>query len=433
MRRASLESLLSVAPAVPVVSALTRALRWSGRVVSGAFERALEPRSEGPARLDGNAFAGHVIRSVRERLGQRTPVLATLPTACLPRGDRPFVLHLIDSVGMGGSQKIIFDLLRGLGDRWDMEVVARDVDTRLHFGDAPLRVAASSAALEALGRGRRPDVLHVHYWGNASWIGAALDAVLAGHPGVPVLMNMNSPAPMWEHPAVSHVAYVSAYLRAYAPTARPSSIVYPGVDVATFRPREAARGVALEGQGLGVGAAGDETVGLVYRLESDKLGADTIEVLIALARMRPRARIVIVGEGRHFDHFVRRTWASGVRGRFHFAGLVSYEDLPAVYDRFTLFLAPVHTESYGLVVPYAMAKGIPVCGYRVGALEEIVGHADGLVETPEALAALASRALAEPARRAALAAGSRERVMERFSLRAMLEAYDAQYNELVME
>lgn len=401
------------------VSYVSRGLRWSRRIVAGAFERALEPRPEGPSRFDVGRFAGHVVREVRERLGQRTPVLATLPAACLPRGDRPFVLHLIDSVGMGGSQKIIFDLLRGLGDRWDMEVVARDVDTRLHFGDAPLRVAASAAALEALGRGRRPDVVHVHYWGNARWLGAALEAILAGHPGAPVLMNMNSPAPMWEHPAVSHVAYVSEYLRAYAPTRRPSSIVYPGVDVATYRPRAEVRRDER-----------DETVGLVYRLENDKLAADTIDVLIALARLRPRARIVIIGEGTHFEHFVRQTRVHGVRDRFHFAGLVSYEDLPAHYDRFTLFLAPVHTESYGLVVPYAMAKAIPVCGYRVGALEELIGHGEGLVETPQALAALAARVLAEPERQAALAAGSRERVSERFSLEAMLEGYGGLYTGL---
>lgn len=342
--------------------------------------------------------------------------IADLPPEARPHGDRPLVLHFIDGLEIGGSQKIVFDLVRGLGARWDMEIVTRYLDARVHFANFPVCIAPDEASLRAA-ISRRPAVVHMHYWDRTRWLDQALAVLGAAWPGVPVIENVNSQNPPWLHPAVTHFAYVSEYLRTYyaaahVGTGELTSVVYPGVDTRKYAAR---------------GPAPGEVVGLVYRLENDKLSRDTIEVLIAIVRARPTATILLVGSGSNFGHYVARTRQARVRGRFDFAGLVPFDALPAYYDRMSLFCAPVHTETYGLVVPYAMAKGIPVCGYRVGALEELLGRSDSLVETPEALAALVSRLLVEPERRAALAVGSRERVLERFSLEAMLAAYAVLY------
>jgi glycosyltransferase involved in cell wall biosynthesis len=357
------------------------------------------------------------------RLGRPQTVLEELAAEVVSRGRRPLILHVIDGVGVGGSQKLIFDLIRGLGAQWDMEVLSRASASGLRFGDVPIHVARDDEAMTRVLRrdiGRRPVLIHLHYWGRSAWMDAVLGALVEAFPGVPVIENMNSPAPVWEDPAIGYHVYVSEYLRGLSPTRGPSSVIYPGVDVEAYRPAR-----------LGLRPAPVETVGLVYRLENDKLAPDTIDMLIALVRIRPSARIVLIGEGSHYRHYAAQARAAGVRGRFWFAGLVPFDELPAWYRRFTVFCAPVHTESYGLVVPYAMAMEIAVCGYRVGALEEILGRTDGLVETPQALAALAARLLADDSRREALARGGRQRVIERMSLSAMLKAYRELYTRLI--
>ncbi len=407
-----------------VQSKVGRMVRGGMRVLDAAFARSLAPsvRPGERPRLDVGAFLRHVGASVGRRLGHAQTVLEELPADVVSDGRRPLILHVIDGVGVGGSQKLIFDLIGGLGTGWDMEILTRRSAPGLRFGGAPIHVAKDREAIDrVLGRdiGRRPVLIHLHYWGHTDWMDGVLEALVERFAGVPVIENMNSPAPVWEHPAITHYVYVSEYLRELSPTHGPSSVIYPGVDVEAYRPRRGAE------------AAPVDTVGLVYRLENDKLAADTIDMLIALVRIRPSARIVLIGEGTLYEHYVAQARAAGVRGRFWFAGLVPFGELPEWYRSFTIFCAPVHTESYGLVVPYAMAMEIAVCGYRVGALEEILGRADGLVETPQALAALAARLLGDGARREAIARGGRQRVIERMSLSAMLKGYRELYIRLV--
>ena len=394
----------------------TRARHWV-RFVRGtlahAREVALEPTDHG-LRFRPGAFVRSARTHLLERLRRPEPVLPPFPERVPTTGRR--VLHVIDSITVGGSQKIIFDIVRGLGDRWAMHIATCAVGQG-HYGTS-IAVTPDRAAFERLVGELRPDLVHVHYWGRTPWMDMALEVLTQLEPRPPILQNANNPIPIWSHPAVSHVAYVSDFVRALQPIPAPhSSVVYPGVDLSEYAPLP--------------DLPDAETVGLVYRLCDDKLTRDTIEVLIALARRRPRARIIICGDGKHFVHYVTRTHEAGVRHQFHFTGRVPFTGLAAYYDRMSLFLAPVHTESYGVVVPYALAKNIPIAGYRVGALSELLGDDSTLADSPEALVDIAAGLLDDYARRRALGIRGRERAMRHFSLEAMLTQYADLYSELI--
>lgn len=79
----------------------------------------------------------------------------------------------------------------------------------------------------------------------------------------------------------------------------------------------------------------------------------------------------------------------------------------------------------------ALAKNIPVCGYRVGYLPELLGSEETLADAPAALAALAAGPLADRTRLTEVGNRGRVRVLERFSLDAMLRGYADVYARIL--
>ena len=117
---------------------------------------------------------------------------------------------------------------------------------------------------------------------------------------------------------------------------------------------------------------------MVYRLERDKLNEKAIEPFIEVVKRPPRTRALVVGGGGLLPEFAEAVSAAGFDHAFEFTGYVSYEELPDLYRRMAVFVAPVWKESFGQVSSFAMNMGVPVCGYDVGAIGEIVDD-DALV------------------------------------------------------
>ncbi len=66
--------------------------------------------------------------------------------------------------------------------------------------------------------------------------------------------------------------------------------------------------------------------------------------------------------------------AAGVGDRLRFTGPRVGRDLDAVYAAADLVVTPSRTETYGMVVTEALARGIPVVGSDVGGLPEALGR-----------------------------------------------------------
>ena len=131
-----------------------------------------------------------------------------------------------------------------------------------------------------------------------------------------------------------------------------------GVDSELFRPDRPGRHQVREALGIEPGRV---VVGHVSRIAAEKnvdyLGCALAEV----ARRRPEARILIVGDGP-----ARPTLEKTLAGAAIFVGYKAGEELADHYAACDLFAFASLTETFGNVVLEALASGLPVVAVRAG-------------------------------------------------------------------
>jgi len=176
----------------------------------------------------------------------------------------------------------------------------------------------------------------------------------------------------------------------------------------------------------------EDCVAMVYRLEGDKLNEQSIIPFIKIAQRRQKTHILIIGGGSLLKPFQKAVELAGVKECFEFTGYVRYESLPDYYRRMSLFIAPVWKESFGQVSSFAMNMRIPVIGYDVDAINEIVEDAQLLAPPADSdrLADIAINLLDKPELREKIGHQQAERVKEQFSIQAMNQSYAELYAEL---
>lgn len=337
-------------------------------------------------------------------------------------GRRPHVVHVIANFMTGGSSRLVIDLVERLGDRYRHSVVTSFVPDPPAYLGLPVTVLSQERAERGFARCLSDaDLIHVHYWGEGDepWYRKAFAA--AAELACPIIENVNTPVAPFRSPRVSRYVFVSDYVQhEFGGDANPEEVIYPGSDLSFFA---AGNRDADDGN----------TIGMVYRLERDKLDDNAIDPFILAVQRRPRTRAVIVGGGSLLPEFRRRVAAAGLDARFEFTNYVAYVDLPALYAGMTVFVAPVWKESFGQVSIFAMSAGVPVVGYAIGAIPEIVADPDLVAPFPDsgALADIIVRLLDDPAARARTGARNRERAGALYSVEAMVDRYARLYASLV--
>ena len=108
-------------------------------------------------------------------------------------------------------------------------------------------------------------------------------------------------------------------------------------------------------------------------------------------------------------------------------------DVPDVMRGLNGFVLPSLAEGISNTILEAMATGLPVVATRVGGNAELVAHGrTGQVVPPDDVEAMAQallRMATDPARAAAMGQDARVEVEQRFSLQAMVAAYQHLYDE----
>ncbi|MGH6793827.1 MAG: glycosyltransferase family 4 protein [Methylocella sp.] len=369
-------------------------------------------------RVDFAAFAGHLRRS----FGFFPPAIYRVePRQGLALARRPRILHAIANVWVGGSTQIIVDLHNHLGHRFEMKVVTSSLPAHgSHKGMSidVVRRPNSHRLVRSIFRRFQPHILHVHYWGDVDELWYKTIFEIAAEFGCPILQNINTPVAPFAGVRVDHNVFVSRSVHDQFGSAVPASVIHPGIELDRFAPPAAIDPHAFD------------AIGMIYRLESDKLDKDAIELFLAIAKRRPKARIVVIGDGSLFAHFRSRVEQEGRLSQFEFTGYVPYEELPAQFARFRTFVAPVRQESFGQVVPFAMSAGLAVAGYKVGAIPEILGGTETLGTTLAETAKIVTALLDDPARIVALGERNRALALERFSVEDMAISYFQLYRDL---
>jgi type III pantothenate kinase len=194
-------------------------------------------------------------------------------------------------------------------------------------------------------------------------------------------------------------------------------VIPNGVDVDHFAPGEP-----------GAARTDPFRFAIVGRLEPRK-GVDL--AISALTRV-PNATLDVVGDGESRAELEASARMLGVMDRVRFHGAVD-DVRPLVADADAVVCSS-RTEGLGIALLEAMAMGIPVVGFAVGGVPESVVHGVTGLLAPEgdveALAARMRDATASRDRVRTMGEAARARVVERFSSRAMCEAYAREYEIL---
>ncbi len=347
------------------------------------------------------------------------------------QNNRPRVLHVIGNFYTGGSSQLVVDLIEHLGHRFEQEVIARDlpskpgyVGVKIHHHEKFTHYHQALSILKNI----RPDFIHLHYLGHHKndyseldwkWYHQVFQA--AQEYGSKIIENINIPTDPYVSDLVSYYVYVSDYVcHEFGHINARNITIYPGSDLTFFSRNNESE-------------LPQDCIGMVYRLEGDKLNEYAIDVFIKVIQRRPRTKALIIGGGGYLELYQNKVQQGGVSEAFTFTGYTSYETLPKLYEQMSIFVAPVHTESFGQVTPFAMGMGIPVVGYNVGALQEIIGDWELLAppEDSDTLASIIVDLLDDRQRQLKIGAMNRQRAQQRFSVEAMIDSYSELYDKML--
>ena len=230
---------------------------------------------------------------------------------------------------------------------------------------------------------QRPDVVHIVTEGPLGW--SALQA--ARHLRLPVVSDFRTNFHAYSaHYGVGWLrAPVMAYLRKFHnrthSTMVPTDllrrelaaagferlrVVARGVDTQRFEPSR--RSETLRAQwGAGRGTLVALCVG---RLAAEKNLGVLLDAAAAMREQHPALRLVLVGDGPERARLQQRC-PDAV-----FSGVRHGDDLAAHYASADVFLFPSMTETFGNVVPEAMASGVAVVAYDHAAAGLLIRHGD---------------------------------------------------------
>jgi glycosyltransferase involved in cell wall biosynthesis len=358
------------------------------------------------------------------------------------------VVHVVVAGETGGAERMLVDLASRAADTGAEHSVALFTPNealRRMFREAGLRVHDRGTVREgplpflwrSLGPGdvawlarvlreERADVAHLHTFASQ-----VLGTRAARRAGARVLRTEHStrvyddpscwPFSRWSLVRADAAVAVSEHVRAVALARAPWAsekmrVVRNGVDVQHFAPRNDPK-------------ADDFTFVIVGRLEPRKGVDQAIEALAGV----PGARLDILGIGEQRAPLEAKARALGVADRVSFLGYV--KDARPILARAHAALCSSRSEGLGIALLEAMAMGVPVVGFAVGGVPEIVADGTtGLLCRPgdvRELSATMREAIGARAKLTEMGVAARSRVVDRFSAKAMAAGYGAVYAEVV--
>ena len=190
-------------------------------------------------------------------------------------------------------------------------------------------------------------------------------------------------------------------------------------------PSDARRGFARDGKRL---------VLHVSNFRPVKRVLDVVEIFDRL-RQRIPATLLMIGDGPDRPAAEALCREKGIAPSVSFLGnMPALEELMPSAD---LYVLPSNSESFGLSALEAQACGVPVLGYAVGGLPEVIEHGrTGFlreVGDVDGLAADAVALLTDSRRLAEMRAASRERAVGLFDADTMVGCYLALYERVLSE
>ena len=206
---------------------------------------------------------------------------------------------------------------------------------------------------------------------------------------------------------------------------------YNGVDTERFRP---AFGGTQPIAGCPFSPDRHWLVGTVGRMQTVKdqvmLAHAFVQALALAPQLRPRLRLVLVGEGPLRQRAQAVLEAAGVAGLAWLPG--ERGDVADIMRGLHLFALPSLAEGISNTILEAMASGLPVVATDVGGNADLVvqGHTGEIVppSDPRAMAMRLVTLASDPEHSLDMGLAGRERVKATYSMQAMVSTYQAVYD-----
>lgn len=176
----------------------------------------------------------------------------------------------------------------------------------------------------------------------------------------------------------------------------------------------------------------DPTIVVLGRLVPHKRVEHAIDVIAALGRSHPTARLRIMGEGWWHDRISAHAHARGVSERVDLLGFVDEQTKAEELDRAWISLAPSVKEGWGLSVVEAASHGVPTIAYHgAGGLSESIvdGRTGMLVDSLESMTDAVRRLIDDEPRRARMAEDARTH-SQRYTWEACVDAWERLLDEV---
>lgn len=362
------------------------------------------------------------------------------------------VLHLSGALGFFGAEQVIATLARHADRLQWHPVVACLLDPRCEESDM-LRAVRScgieTAEFHLRGRydpqgirelhaflsQRRVSVLHCHgYKSDGYGLLAACGLPIArictvhGWTSQTLALRVYEAADKWVflrgyHRLIAVSGPIKRELLRCGYPASKIAVVPNGVDLSRFPLRQ------VRSDGPLPIPFDREIIGSVGRLSGEKGQAYLLLAAVRILRERPRAILVLVGEGRAESALRAQAAGLGIADRVLFVGL--RRDVPQLLPQFDVFVLPSLREGLPMAALEAMAVGVPVVATAVGDVPRLVtaGETGFLVPPadPDALAVAILRTLADPQSSGRRACAARALVERDYSAHAMAARTEAVY------
>ncbi|MDB5894602.1 MAG: sugar transferase [Rhodoferax sp.] len=377
----------------------------------------------------------------------------------VPGDERPLVVHVLYSFDTGGLENGVANLINHMPEsRYRHAIVALTNITS--FRDRIKRADVEYVALNKppghgiwlyprlyrLFRKMKPAIVHSR---NLAALEVQVAAWLAG---VPVRVHgehgwdvgdldgtnrTNQRLRRLYRPFISQQVALSRDLAGYLQNkigvaAKSIAQIYNGVDINRFHPS----GVTPDAiDGCPFSPSAHWILGTVGRMQAVKDQVTLAKAFIGALELQPslrkNLRLVMVGEGPLRVQALQLLEAAGVANLAWLPG--ERHDVPAIMRGLHCFVLPSLAEGISNTILEAMASGLPVIATGVGGNAELVeqGRTGEVVPSNDvgAMADSIARLASEPAVARRMGIAGRKVCEAKFSLPAMVAAYEEQYDQ----
>jgi glycosyltransferase involved in cell wall biosynthesis len=369
----------------------------------------------------------------------------------------PVLMHLIDSAGVYGAEKVLLELATRTRQRDGWRVL---VGSMLAPGDAqdPLGAAAHAAGLEVvtlrlpdgfrpghfkaiIGQARQAGVELLHAHGFKANIATALQPRSKSRIPVIASLHGSTATSRWsvqglrsllessllhrQEQVIAVSNSLAGQLRGYVPAGR-LAVIGNGITISGP--------ASLPGCLASLESAGDAPLLLAAGRLSHEKGFDVLlQAFATIRREAANARLVVAGDGPLRAALQQQAQELAIEDAVLWAGFVP--GLAGIMHAFDCLLLPSRREARPIVVLEAMAQGLPVVATAVGDVPLLLeqGQCGSLVpaQDPAALAAAALHCLGNHQGTAQQTRRAQASVQQNHSGTAMEAAYFDHYNSVL--